>query len=98
MTSLDSLPKYGNYIDGKVVPPSSGQYFPTENPFDGQAWALIGRGSKADVDAAVAAADRAFNAGAWPALSATQRGHMLWKLGDLIIANAERLAEIERRD
>ncbi|WP_088709696.1 aldehyde dehydrogenase, partial [Noviherbaspirillum denitrificans] len=67
-------------------------------PCDGQAWALIGRGSKADVDAAVAAADRAFNAGAWPALSATQRGHMLWKLGDLIIANAERLAEIERRD
>lgn len=98
MTSLDSLPKYGNYIDGKVVPPSSGQYFPTENPFDGQAWALIGRGNKEDVDAAVAAAERAFTSGAWPSLSATQRGHMLWKLGDLIIANAERLAEIERRD
>lgn len=98
MAQLDTLPKYENYIDGAVVPPSSQQYFPTDNPFSGQPWALIARGNQADVDAAVAAADRAFNSGAWPALSATQRGHMLWRLGDLIIANAERLAEIERRD
>lgn len=98
MTNLDSLPKYDNYIDGAFVPPSSGQYFPSENPFSGQAWALVARGNQADVDAAVAAADRAFNSGAWSTFSATQRGHLLWTLGDLIIANAERLAEIERRD
>lgn len=98
MTNLDSLPKYDNYIDGVFVPPSSGQYFPSENPFSGQAWALVARGNQADVDAAVAAADRAFNSGAWSTFSATQRGHLLWTLGDLIIANAERLAEIERRD
>lgn len=98
MTNLDSLPKYVNYIDGAFVPPSSGQYFPSENPFSGQAWALVARGNQADVDAAVAAADRAFNSGAWSTFSATQRGHLLWTLGDLIIANAERLAEIERRD
>lgn len=76
----------------------TGQYFPSENPFSGQAWALVARGNQADVDAAVAAADRAFNSGAWSTFSATQRGHLLWTLGDLIIANAERLAEIERRD
>lgn len=98
MTNLDSLPKYDNYIDGAFVPPSSGQYFPSENPFSGQPWALVARGNQADVDAAVAAADRAFNSGAWSTFSATQRGHLLWTLGDLIIANAERLAEIERRD
>lgn len=98
MSNLEALPKYGNYIDGKIIPPSSGIYFPTENPFSGEAWALIGRGNRTDVEAAVSAAYRAFTTGSWPALSATQRGHLLWKLGDLIIANAERLAAIEMRD
>jgi len=98
MADLGALPKYGNYIDGKVVPPASGEYFPTENPYTGKAWALIARGNKADVDAAVGAASRAFNEGEWPALTATQRGKLLRKLADLIVANAEHLAEIERRD
>ena len=31
-------------------------------------------------------------------MSATQRGHLLWRLGDLIIANVDRLAAIEQRD
>jgi aldehyde dehydrogenase (NAD+) len=31
-------------------------------------------------------------------MSATQRGHLLWQLGDLIIANVDRLAAIEQRD
>ena len=98
MADLGALPKYGNYIDGMVVPPASGEYIPTENPYTGQAWALIARGNKADVDAAVAAASRAFSVGEWPALTATQRGKLLRKLADLIVANAEHLAEIERRD
>ncbi|MDO9357310.1 MAG: aldehyde dehydrogenase family protein, partial [Solirubrobacteraceae bacterium] len=40
----------------------------------------------------------AFEHGAWPALTASERGRMLWRLADLITANAPRLAEIERRD
>ena len=92
------LPTYGNYIDGVVSPPASGVYFPTENPYFGTAWALIARGNADDVDRAVAAADRAFNEGEWPELTPTQRGHLLWTLGELVIANAVRLAEIEQRD
>lgn len=95
---LDTLPKYGNYIDGKIVPPSTREYLPTDNPYTGETWALIGRGNKADVDAAVTAADRAFQSGAWPELTASERGHLLWKLGDLIEAHADRLAAIEMRD
>src|SRR5215471_7850524 len=38
------------------------------------------------------------NVGPWPKLNATQRGALMRKLGDLIAANAERLAEIEVRD
>ena len=45
-----------------------------------------------------AAAERALTQGEWPRMSATQRGHLLWRLGDLIIANVDRLAAIEQRD
>jgi len=98
MSNLDSLPKYGQYINGAEVPPASGEYFPTENPYSGEAWALIGRGGKADADAAVAAAHAAFEQGEWPSLTASQRGKLMRKLADLIVENAEHLAEIERRD
>ncbi|MCM2276416.1 MAG: aldehyde dehydrogenase [Candidatus Didemnitutus sp.] len=98
MSNLDSLPKYGQYINGAEVPPASGEYFPTENPYSGEAWALIGRGGKADAAAAVAAAHAAFEQGEWPSLTASQRGKLMRKLADLIVANAEHLAEIERRD
>ena len=64
----------------------------------GTAWALIARSTAEDVNRAVDAADRAFNEGEWPALTPTQRGHLLWKLGELVSANAARLAEIEQRD
>ena len=69
-----------------IVPPASGEYFPTENPYTGEAWAMIARGNKDDVQAAVAAAHRAFEKGAWPEMTASERGRLLWRLGDLIIA------------
>ena len=51
-----------------------------------------------DVDEAVAAAHCAFRSGAWPALTATARGKLLRRLGDLIQRDAEKLAAIEVRD
>jgi len=98
MSKVEELPKYGNYIDGAVVSPASGEYLPTENPYTGKVWALIGRGGERDIAAAVAAAERALTQGEWLRMSATQRGHLLWRLGDLIIANVDRLAAIEQRD
>src|SRR5438309_11470476 len=98
MTSADTLPRYPHYIDGADVAPASGDYLATENPFSGKTWAYIARGNKADADAAVAAAERAFEQGPWPELTASERGRLLWRLGDLIIENAARLAEIEQRD
>jgi len=96
-TSLD-LPKYGNYINGSIVEPASGKYLQTENPFNGATWALIARSDARDVEAAVTAASHAFEAGPWPEYTATQRGHLLWRVGELVVANAARLAEIEQRD
>jgi len=93
-----SLPRFGHYIDGAVVEPVAGAYLPTDNPYTGAAWATIARGNAADVEAAVTAADRAFNDGAWPAITPSERGRLLWRLGELVQANAEKLALIEQRD
>ena len=98
MTAPDDLPRYGNYIDGQMVAPATGRYMPTEDPFSGLAWASIARSDVRDVDAAVDAASRAFEQGLWPQLTQTQRGQLLWKVGDLIHANAKHLGDIEQRD
>jgi aldehyde dehydrogenase (NAD+) len=98
MTSDDALPRYSHFIDGRFVPPASGEFLPTEDPYSGQTWAWVARGNREDAEAAVAAARRAFDGGAWPGLTPSERGRLLWRLGDLIVANAERLADIERRD
>ena len=98
MSTSVELTTYDNYIDGASVEPASGKYLPTENPFTGETWARIARSDARDVEKAVTAARNAFDAGPWPEYTATQRGHMLWNLGELVIANAARLAEIEQRD
>ncbi|MFA7438869.1 aldehyde dehydrogenase [Castellaniella sp.] len=92
-----SLPQYDHFINGTPVAPVEGGYFDTENPYTGQIWAQVARGSAADVDAAVAAAHAAFE-GPWGGLTATRRGQLLRRLADLIIQHAPRLAEIEQRD
>ena len=98
MSESAALPSYGHYIGGVVTAPSTGEYFTSDDPYTGLPWARVARGAAADVAAAVAAARSAGETGAWPALSATQRGKLLHKVGDLIVANADRLAEIEMRD
>jgi aldehyde dehydrogenase (NAD+) len=94
--SGDSLRRYGAYIDGAERAPASGEYFETEDPYKGDAWALVARCGPADVDAAVAAASQAFEH--WSRTRPSHRGRILRKFADAIIANADRLAEIERRD
>ncbi|NNM56298.1 aldehyde dehydrogenase [Acidocella sp.] len=93
-----SLPRYELYINGAAVPPASGEYFPTQNPYSGETWALVARGGEGDVNVAVAAAHLAFTQGPWAEMTATERGRLLRKLADLIPAKARHLAEIERRD
>jgi aldehyde dehydrogenase (NAD+) len=98
LPSTGALPEYGHYIDGNSAAPSSGEHMLTDDPFTGRAWARIARGTRVDVEAAVGAAVRAFRDGPWPAMTASERGRLLWRLADAVTANAERLAEVERRD
>jgi acyl-CoA reductase-like NAD-dependent aldehyde dehydrogenase len=91
------MKKHQMLIGGARTDPASGSWFESVNPFTAEPWALIPRGSKEDVDRAVAAAKAAFY-GEWRKLTATARGALLRKLADLIAADAERLARIETTD
>jgi acyl-CoA reductase-like NAD-dependent aldehyde dehydrogenase len=92
------LEQYPLLIGGERVPAASGAWLESINPFTAQPWALIPRGGPEDVDRAVAAAKAAFHGDAWRKLTATARGTLLRRLGDLVAANAERLAVIESTD
>jgi acyl-CoA reductase-like NAD-dependent aldehyde dehydrogenase len=91
------MTRYQLFINNESVNPHSGRWFDTLDPFSGEAWAEIPRGDAVDADRAVLAAAKAFE-GPWSRISASQRGMILHKLGDLIERNAQRLAEVESRD
>ena len=92
------MQKYRMLIGGEWVEPASGEWFESYNPYTGKPWALVPRAGRADVDRAVAAARAAFENPAWRGLSASSRGALLRRLGDLVAREADRLAEIETRD
>jgi phenylacetaldehyde dehydrogenase len=85
-------------IGGDWVPAVSGATLETQDPATGETIATVAAGDAADVAAAVAAARAAFEGGAWPRLSARERGRLLDRLADLIAENTELLTEIEVLD
>lgn len=93
-----SIVEHALHINGHDVPAASGRTFLSTNPATGQAWASFAEAAAPDVDAAVTAAQAAFDGAAWWALSPTRRGRLLMRLADLIAANAEQLAAIETRE
>ena len=93
-----TMQSYDLYIDGQFSKPAGGEYFESFDPYAGKPWAQIAKGGGEDVKRAVEAAHRAFQGAAWRGMTATARGHLLRRLGDLIAVNAESLARIETRD
>ena len=85
-------------INGNWVPAASGKTFPTYNPANGEILARVPEGDKEDIDRAVAAARAAFQKGPWRNLTASERGRMVWRLGDLLEKHAERFAQLESLD
>lgn len=84
-------------VGGKAVDALSGATFESENPYTGEAWAVVPDGGPADVDAAVGAARAALD-GEWGAMTSFARAALLHRLADLIDADAERLARLEVAD
>jgi acyl-CoA reductase-like NAD-dependent aldehyde dehydrogenase len=96
--STAALTTYLMYIDGRWVEPAGGEYIESDDPFRASPWALIPRGTAADADRAVRAAHRAFSSGEWPRLTASRRGALLGRLGELATESASFLAEVEVHD
>lgn len=92
------MKRYQLFIDNAWQDPSTKTWFESIEPFSGQPWAEVSRAAADDVDRAVRSAHAALQAPAWRDLTATQRGALLRRLGDLIEANADLLAQTEQRD
>ena len=85
-------------IDGQWVAPRAGGTLPVFDPATEEQIATVAAAEAADVDLAVAAARRAFEGGPWRALSGAARARLIWKLSDLLLENADELAELETFD
>ncbi|MEU1883344.1 aldehyde dehydrogenase family protein [Streptosporangium sp. NPDC001559] len=86
------------FIDGQWVDAASGRTFATPDPATGQTLAHVAEADAEDVDRAVRAARRAFEHGPWSRMTASERGRIIWRIGDLILEHAEELAQLESLD
>jgi acyl-CoA reductase-like NAD-dependent aldehyde dehydrogenase len=86
------------FIGGRYVDSVSGATFARVNPATGQPLARVAAGDTRDIDAAVAAARAAFDAGAWSKQAPAARKKVLQKFAELILANLEELALLETLD
>ena len=86
------------FINGQWADAASGKTFQTPNPATGETLAHIAEGDAEDIDRAVRAARRAFEDGPWSRMTPSERGRLIWKIGDLILEHADELAQLESLD
>jgi aldehyde dehydrogenase (NAD+) len=90
-------PRYDLFIGGKFVPPAGGKYFDSINPANEQKIAELALGGAADVDAACAAATRAFVT-VWGKMPGRERGKYLYRIARLLQDRAREFAVAETMD
>ena len=83
------------FIDGRFVAAQSGETFETLNPATGELLTHVAACNGEDVDLAVKAARRAFEAGVWSGLAPAERKVIMQRFADLIDANCLELAVLE---
>ncbi len=86
------------FIDGAYVDAASGKTFACVSPMNGQCRAQIAECEAEDIDRAVAASRRAFEAGVWSETSPVHRKKILQKFALLLEKHAEELALLESID
>jgi phenylacetaldehyde dehydrogenase len=86
------------FVDGQWVDSASGQTFDTPNPATGERLATVAEGDAEEINRAVRAARNAFEDGSWGRMTPSERGRLIWKIGDLILDHTEELAQLETLD
>ncbi|GAA1774160.1 aldehyde dehydrogenase family protein [Streptomonospora arabica] len=85
-------------IDGAWTAPRSAETFETVDPTTGRALARVSLAGQDDVDLAVAAARRAFEAPSWADITPYQRSRVLLQIADVLEEHAEELAVLDSLD
>ncbi|MGA0543079.1 aldehyde dehydrogenase [Neotabrizicola sp. VNH66] len=91
-------PKGQAFIDGRFADAASGQTFDNISPRDGSVIAQVAACDTPDVDRAVRAARRAFEAGVWRDQSPKARKKVLQRFAALFEAHMDELAILETLD
>jgi len=86
------------FIDGRYVDATSGRTFDCVSPIDGRVLAKVAQCDAVDIDRAVRAARRAFDAGAWSDAAPRHRKKVILKFAQLLEAHADELALLESLD
>src|SRR5487761_789412 len=82
------------FINGQWTGAASGKTFETPNPATGTTLASVAEGDAEDINRAVQAARKAFDDGPWSRMTPSERGRIIWRIGDLILEHAEELAPL----
>ncbi|GGX67665.1 aldehyde dehydrogenase family protein [Streptomyces minutiscleroticus] len=86
------------HVDGEWRAAVSGATREILDPADAGPFATVAEGDERDADLAVAAARRAFDAGAWPRTPVAERAALLRRVAGLLVRDREELALLESRD
>jgi alpha-ketoglutaric semialdehyde dehydrogenase len=81
---------FKNFIDGKWIESRSGERFERRNPANGELVGVFTKSGPEDVDAAVAAANKAFKS--WRLYPAPKRGEILYRAAQILLDRKEQLA------
>ena len=86
------------FVNGQWTDAASGRTFETPNPATGETLANVAEGDAEDINRAVRAARKAFDDGPWGRMTPSERGRIIWRIGDLILEHADELAQLESLD
>jgi len=86
------------FINGQWVDAASGKTFETPDPATGETLARVAEGDAEDINRAARAARQAFDEGPWSRMTPSERGRIVWKIGDLILEHTDELAQLESLD
>src|SRR5881392_2125671 len=89
-------PQIQNFIDGQFTEPTGGKYLDNIEPATGKPYSHVADSDARDVDAAAAAAEKAFVD--WSKKPAVERSKLLLRIADLIERDLEKLARAESID